>query len=135
MTPDELCQIGQSLYGPFWKAKLAAALPVSPRTVSYWLARRKKNQPVGRSADQGFGRWLGAGCGEGSEGRRVMSNSDEDAIDLCRRVARIMGPQSGAALAVAEYDRLEAEGKKPVAFKTRLKWIVVHDKSSLEGIA
>ena len=38
MTPEELRSIGEKLYGPRWQTKLARALPVSPRSVRYWLS-------------------------------------------------------------------------------------------------
>ena len=46
MTADELGKIGEQLYGPRWQAKLARALPVSPRAVRYWLAGKRAIRPV-----------------------------------------------------------------------------------------
>jgi hypothetical protein len=38
MTPIELRKIGEKLYGKKWQTALADALPVSPRSVRYWLS-------------------------------------------------------------------------------------------------
>lgn len=46
MTPAELRIMGERLYGPRWQTKLARALPVSPRTVRYWLAGKRTIRPV-----------------------------------------------------------------------------------------
>ncbi len=46
MTPAELRQIGEKLYGPRWQTKLARALPVSIRTVRYWLSGKRRIRPV-----------------------------------------------------------------------------------------
>jgi hypothetical protein len=46
MTPAELRVTGEHLYGPHWQAKLARALPVSPRTIRYWLSGKRKIRPV-----------------------------------------------------------------------------------------
>jgi DNA-binding transcriptional regulator YiaG len=46
MTPAELRRIGEELYGPLWQTKLARALPVSPRTVRYWLSGKRRIRPV-----------------------------------------------------------------------------------------
>jgi plasmid maintenance system antidote protein VapI len=46
MTPAELTAIGEALYGERWKAKLARALPVSIRTVRYWVAGKRAIRPV-----------------------------------------------------------------------------------------
>jgi transcriptional regulator with XRE-family HTH domain len=36
MTPLDLCIVGQTLYGPSWRAALADALGVSERTIRRW---------------------------------------------------------------------------------------------------
>jgi hypothetical protein len=36
MTPTTLRLVGQTLYGPSWRAALAEALQVSPRTIRRW---------------------------------------------------------------------------------------------------
>jgi hypothetical protein len=46
MTPAVLREIGEALYGPRWQTKLAWALPVSTRTVRYWLSGKRKIRPV-----------------------------------------------------------------------------------------
>jgi len=46
VTPTELRTHGERLYGPRWQTKLARALPVSPRTVRYWLAGKRAIRPV-----------------------------------------------------------------------------------------
>lgn len=46
MTPEELREIGESIYGPRWQAKLARALPVSTRTIRYWLSGKREIRPV-----------------------------------------------------------------------------------------
>jgi hypothetical protein len=46
MTPGELRKIGEFLYGPCWQTPLARALPVSTRTIRYWLSGKRKIRPV-----------------------------------------------------------------------------------------
>jgi hypothetical protein len=46
MTSGELRTIGERLYGPRWQTKLARALPVSTRTVRYWLSGERAIRPV-----------------------------------------------------------------------------------------
>lgn len=46
MTPAELRKIGEELFGPRWQSKLARALPVSTRTIRYWLSGKRKIRPV-----------------------------------------------------------------------------------------
>jgi hypothetical protein len=46
MMPDELRSIGEQLYGPRWQTPLARALPVSTRTIRYWLAGKRKIRPL-----------------------------------------------------------------------------------------
>ncbi len=46
MIPTELRTIGEQLYGPRWQSKLARALPVSPRSVRYWLSGKRAIRPV-----------------------------------------------------------------------------------------
>jgi hypothetical protein len=36
MTPTTLRLVGKTLYGPSWRAALAEALQVSPRTIRRW---------------------------------------------------------------------------------------------------
>jgi hypothetical protein len=38
MTPSELRSIGEKLFGKRWQTTLARVLPVSPRSVRYWLS-------------------------------------------------------------------------------------------------
>ncbi|MFO0847813.1 MAG: adhesin [Gemmataceae bacterium] len=45
-APTELRKIGEHTYGPRWQTKLARALPVSTRTVRYWLSGKRKIRPV-----------------------------------------------------------------------------------------
>lgn len=40
VTPSELRQIGELLYGERWQTQLAKALDVNERNVRYWLAER-----------------------------------------------------------------------------------------------
>lgn len=37
MTPAELRKVGENFYGKRWQMKLAKALPVSARSIRYWL--------------------------------------------------------------------------------------------------
>ncbi len=46
MTPAELREIGESLYGKRWQTKLAKTLPVTPRSVRYWLSGKHQIKPV-----------------------------------------------------------------------------------------
>lgn len=46
VTPAELRKIGERLYGSRCQAKLARALPVSARTVRYWLSGKRRIRPV-----------------------------------------------------------------------------------------
>ena len=55
MTPAELRSIGEKLYGPRWQTKLAEVLPVSTRTIRYWLSGDQKR--CGRSSHVESSRW------------------------------------------------------------------------------
>jgi hypothetical protein len=46
MTPDELREIGEKLFGSTWQTPMARALPVSTRTIRYWLSGKRKIRPV-----------------------------------------------------------------------------------------
>ncbi len=46
MTPSELRSIGERLYGPRWQTPLARALPVTTRTIRYWLSGDREIRPV-----------------------------------------------------------------------------------------
>jgi hypothetical protein len=46
MTPDELREIGEKLYGSRWQTKLGRVLPVSTRTIRYWLSGKRKIREV-----------------------------------------------------------------------------------------
>jgi hypothetical protein len=46
MTASELRKLGEQLYGPRWQTKLAEILPVSTRTIRYWLSGDRKMRPV-----------------------------------------------------------------------------------------
>jgi hypothetical protein len=46
MTPEELREIGERLYGPRWQSSLARALPVSTRTIRYWLSGDREIREV-----------------------------------------------------------------------------------------
>lgn len=46
MTPVELRSLGERLFGPRWQTKLARALPVSTRTVRFWLSGKRRIRPV-----------------------------------------------------------------------------------------
>lgn len=57
-----------------------------------------------------------------SESTTTADNGDE--INLCRKVAHIVGPSSGAAQACAKYDELTAVGVKPVVVNAHGRWVV-----------
>lgn len=40
MTPARFAQVGELLYGPSWRARLALALHIAERTVHRWLDKR-----------------------------------------------------------------------------------------------
>lgn len=42
MSPAEIREIGERLYGPRWQSKLARALGVSTRSVRYWLSGKHR---------------------------------------------------------------------------------------------
>lgn len=46
MTPADLRSLGERVYGPRWQTKLARALPVSTRSIRYWLSGKRKIRPV-----------------------------------------------------------------------------------------
>lgn len=46
MTPDELSRIGEKLFGLRWQTKLAEVLPVSTRSISYWLSGEREMREV-----------------------------------------------------------------------------------------
>jgi DNA invertase Pin-like site-specific DNA recombinase len=46
MTPAELREIGERLYGRRWQTKLARRLKVDPRTVRRWLSGDRKISPL-----------------------------------------------------------------------------------------
>ena len=46
MTADELRSHGELLYGTRWKSNLAAELPISTRSIRYWLAGTHVIRPV-----------------------------------------------------------------------------------------
>jgi hypothetical protein len=46
MTPAELRSLGEIMFGPRWQTPLARALPVSSRTVRYWLSGKRAIRPV-----------------------------------------------------------------------------------------
>ncbi len=46
MTPAELREIGEALYGPCWQTNLARALPVNVRSVRRWLTGERNIRPV-----------------------------------------------------------------------------------------
>lgn len=43
MTPTRFSKIGELIYGPSWRGKLAAALKISKRTLYRWL---DKTRPI-----------------------------------------------------------------------------------------
>jgi len=45
MTPDELAEIGERLYGKRWQTALARRIKVDARTVRRWLAGKRKIRP------------------------------------------------------------------------------------------
>jgi len=55
MTPEELREIGEGLYGKRWQTKLAKALPVSPRSVRYWLSGKHTIREVIARRIRGLG--------------------------------------------------------------------------------
>jgi hypothetical protein len=46
MTPAELRTIGERLYGERWQSKMGKALPVSTRTIRYWLSGKREIREV-----------------------------------------------------------------------------------------
>lgn len=38
MTPEQLCSVGEALFGPHWRSPLADALKINIRTVQRWAA-------------------------------------------------------------------------------------------------
>lgn len=46
MTPAELREIGEKLFGPRWQMPLARALPVSTRSIRHWLSGKRQMRPV-----------------------------------------------------------------------------------------
>jgi plasmid maintenance system antidote protein VapI len=46
VTPGELREIGEKLFGPKWQSKLARAMPVNTRTVRRWLSGERKIHPA-----------------------------------------------------------------------------------------
>jgi hypothetical protein len=46
MTPTELREIGEALYGKHWQTKLAVRIKVDPRTVRRWIAGKRKISPL-----------------------------------------------------------------------------------------
>ncbi|AMV24228.1 hypothetical protein VT84_07515 [Gemmata sp. SH-PL17] len=46
MTPAELRACGEHLYGTEWQTPLARALPVSTRTIRYWLSGERTIREV-----------------------------------------------------------------------------------------
>jgi len=45
MTPDELAEIGQRLYGKRWQTALARRIKVDARTVRRWLKGDREIRP------------------------------------------------------------------------------------------
>ncbi|WP_228129892.1 helix-turn-helix domain-containing protein, partial [Acinetobacter baumannii] len=41
MTPEELRQAGEILYGTHWQSELARAIDVDPRRVRQWITRER----------------------------------------------------------------------------------------------
>ncbi|EPP3430719.1 transcriptional regulator [Acinetobacter baumannii] len=41
MTPEELIQAGEILYGAQWQTELARAIDVDPRRVRQWITRER----------------------------------------------------------------------------------------------
>lgn len=68
----------------------------------------------------------------------MTTNANEPAdelaqdLELCKRTAHILGEQSGAAKALAEYDRLRAEGRNPFLFGDRGRWVVCYEPAAGE---
>src|SRR5258708_6158180 len=46
MTPTELRRVGKRLYGEDWIEPMAKVLPVTTRTIRYWLSGERKIRPV-----------------------------------------------------------------------------------------
>jgi plasmid maintenance system antidote protein VapI len=46
VTPAELRDIGEKLYGKRWQTKLATKIKVDPRTIRRWLSGDRKISPL-----------------------------------------------------------------------------------------
>jgi hypothetical protein len=55
MSPDELRKIGEGLYGKRWQTALARTLPVSSRSVRYWLSGKHPIREVIAERIRGLG--------------------------------------------------------------------------------
>lgn len=66
-----------------------------------------------------------------------MTNQPQttDDIEVARRVARIMGPESAAAKAVARYDAVRAHGWDTRIIRTKTLWLVIEPHEPVHGVA
>ena len=55
----------------------------------------------------------------------AQNKTTEDDTALCRRVAAIMGPQSGAAMALARYEELTKTGYRSGIRREGSTWFVL----------
>lgn len=46
MTPEELRELGEKLYGSKWQTPLAREVYVTTRSVRYWLAGKHEIKPL-----------------------------------------------------------------------------------------
>ena len=58
--------------------------------------------------------------------------TDDFDLDVARRVAGIIGPQSAAAEALADRDRRIAAGEDPVIICTQKSWHVIPRATTVE---
>lgn len=65
----------------------------------------------------------------------TLAEPAQDRIDLARRVANILGPNSGAGLAVRRYDQLREAGYPARIVMTKTMWMVEETAEPLYGMA
>lgn len=96
------------------------------QTSSSSVSRYRVRQPPPSPAYQ---RWLDANLGiqphETAPVVQEPTGGEGDQIDIARRVAKVVGSYSGAAQAVAEYDRRATLGEDPVCICHARTWLVM----------